>query len=297
MDKKIIFQVDSKDVIEALKFDNYYIEYNDKLKFNDNNLCVIYFSSNEIYYPNTSYSFNYFINTRDKFEWKQNKYPNARKHIFLRDLQKQWYLCGINDTLNTPIHVLNFLKNETVGYRIITIGSSAGGYAALLFGSLLECERVYAFNSQLNLNITINNSNFYIDPILFAKKNDPKTNIYYDLTNILNEKTTYYYFQSFYSSIDVAQFKGISIEAQKKLRTIRFKTSNHGFPFLRINLKNVLQFSHNQLNQYVNLTIHPISFSFKLIGFYPTLIFLIKALVTRVKKKKLESILNKSYIK
>jgi hypothetical protein len=297
MDKKIIFQVDSKEVIETLKFDNYCIEYNDKLNFIDNNLCVIYFSSNEIYYPNTSESFNYFIKTRDKFEWKQNKFPNARKHIFLRDLQKQWYLCGINNTLNNPIQLLNFLRMETYGYRIIAIGSSAGGFAALLFGSLLNCERVYAFNAQLNLNITMNNSNLYIDPILFAKKNDPIFNIYYNLSNILNDKTSYYYFQSFYSKIDVEQFNGITLEAQKKLKTIRFKTSNHGFPFLRFNLLKVLQFSNIKLNQYVDKIIHPIFFSIQLIGLFPTIFYLFKTLITRLKKKKLEYILNKSYTK
>jgi len=68
MDKDIIFQVDSQDVIGAFNLDNYYIEYNEEVDLLDNNLCVIYFSSNEIYYPNTTESFNYFIKKRDKFK-------------------------------------------------------------------------------------------------------------------------------------------------------------------------------------------------------------------------------------
>jgi hypothetical protein len=180
----MIFQIDSKVVKEAFNLNNYYIEYNDESISVENDLCVIYFSSNEIYYPNTFNSFEYSIIKRDKYEWKRNKFEKARKHIFLRDLHKQWYLTGINNTLNNPIKVLEFLRNETQGYRIITTGSSAGGYAALLFGSLIKCERIYAFNAQLNLKVIIKNSNPLIDPILFSLQNDINWNSYFDLSNL-----------------------------------------------------------------------------------------------------------------
>lgn len=96
--KNNIFQIDSKCVIEAFKEDNYSIEYAEEIDLIENDLCVIYFSSNEIYYPNTLESFEYSILKNDKYEWKQNKFSNAKKHIFLRDLHKQWYLSGINAT-------------------------------------------------------------------------------------------------------------------------------------------------------------------------------------------------------
>ena len=161
---------------------------------------------------------------RDKYEWKRNKFTNAKKHIFLRDLHKQWYLSGINETLNDPLKVLNFLKIETAGYRIITIGSSAGGYAALLFRSLLECERIYAFNAQLNLKVTMRNTNSLIHPILFAKQDNKNFARFYDLSNFLTSKSDNYYFQSCYAKMDKEEFDGISKEAQNSLKTIRFQT-------------------------------------------------------------------------
>lgn len=284
-----IFQIDSLDVYQAFKFDNYSIEYNNETDNLETDLCVIYFSSNEIYYPNTFESFEYSIIKRDKYEWKRNKFPSAKKHIFLRDLHKQWYLSGINHTLNDPNKVFDFLRIETIGYRVITIGSSAGGYAALLFGSMLNCERIYAFNAQLNLRVTINNSNHLVDPILFEKVKDKNYVHFLDLSNFLNEKTENFYFQSCLSKMDVEQFDGIRIEAQRNLKIIRFQTSNHGFPFLRINLSSVLAFKKTELDKLVNRTFHPILFSIKLIGVFSTLIFIYKALKDRFFKKKLES--------
>ena len=91
------------------------------------------------------------------------------------------------------------------------------------------------------------NSSPLIDPILFAKHENLDFSQFYDLSNFLTEKTDNYYFQSSKSKIDVEQFNGIKIEVQNKLKIIRFQTSNHGFPFLRINLKNVLAFSKDEL--------------------------------------------------
>jgi len=292
-EKQLIFQIDSPAVKEAFSKNNYVIEYANDADLVEKDLCVLYFSSNEIYYPNTIQAFDYSIIQRDKYEWKRNKFPKAQKHIFIRDIRKQWYLGGINATLDNPMKLLDFLKNETAGYRVMTIGSSAGGYGALLFGSLLKCERIYAFNAQLNLNITMQNSNVVTDPILFEKAHDLTWKDYFDLSNFINPTTENYYFQSCRSEMDLDQYQAISIEAQKHLKIIRLQTSNHGFPFLRINLPNVLAFSPKELSQYVNKSFHPISFSVRLIGFTPTITFVLKALKDRYQKKRLEAILKK----
>lgn len=282
----MIFQIDSPPVKEVFKSGNYNIEYEEENGFIENDLCVIYFSSNEIYYPNTLESFEYSIVKKDKYEWKRNKFPKAKKHIFLRDLHKQWYLSGINESLNDPKKVLDFLRSETIGYRVIAIGSSAGGYAALLFGSMLECERIYAFNAQLNLRVTMKNSNPLIDPILFEKEKEKDFENFYDLSNFLTNRIDNYYFQSCYSKMDLEQLDGVSKEAQNNLKIIRFKTSNHGFPFLRINLPKILAFTSKEVDRYINKNYHPIVFSIHLIGFFSTIFFVFKALFDRYQKIK-----------
>jgi hypothetical protein len=290
MDKKkqFIFQVDSPAVLKAFDTNNYCIEYN-KENNNESNLCVIYFSSNEIYYPNTLKSFEYSIIEREKYEWKRNRFPNAGKHIFIRDIRKQWYIGGINSKLDSPSKLVDFLKKETEGFKVYTIGSSAGGFAAILFGSLLQVNRVYAFNSQLNLNVTMQSSNLLVDPILFDKNNDNEVNPYFDLSNFITEGIDYYYFQSCQSKMDVEQFQSTSTQAKNNIKIIRFKTSNHGFPFLRINLPYILAFDKNSLDNLVNKIFSLIPFSIRLIGFIPTIQFVIKALVARLEKKRIEA--------
>ena len=296
MEKKLnIFQINSPAVSKFYKEDNYRIEYAEESNLVEKDLCVCYFSSHEIYYPNTLESFNYSIVEKDKYEWMNNKFINAQKHIFIRDIHKQWYFTGINENLNTPDKLLEFLKSETEGYRVQAVGSSAGGYAALLFGNLLKCERVYAFNAQFNLHKVLLKSNFTNDPILFEKKDAKEWAAYYDLSNFLTNKSNNYYFQSCYSKIDFSQYISISEDAKKNLKIIRFKTSNHGFPFLRINLKKLLLFTDDDLEKLVNKTFHPILFSFQLIGVTSTSLFVLKSLKDRFMKKRREYIMkNKS---
>lgn len=290
MDKiePFIFQIDAPAVATAFATANYSIEYSTE-KNCDSNLCIIYFSSNDIYYPNTLKSFDYSIVERDKYEWKRNKFPNASKHIFIRDIRKQWYIGGINSELTSPLKLVNFLKKETVGFKVYTIGSSAGGYAAILFGSLLNVNRVYAFNGQLNLHVTMKNSDSLEDPILFDKVNDTRLKTFFDLSNVITEGIDYYYFQSCHSKNDAKQYEAISPLAKSQIKIIRFKTSNHGFPFLRINLPYILAFNKNELDVLVNKTFNLILFSTHLIGFIATIQFVIKALINRYNKKKTEA--------
>jgi hypothetical protein len=296
MDTKepFIFQIDSPAVLKVFDTDNYCIEYNNSDDC-EKDLCVIYFSSNEIYYPNTITAFEYSIIDRDKYEWKRNKLPNAGKHIFIRDIRKQWYIGGINASLDTPLKMVDFLKAETAGYQVFTIGSSAGGFAAVLFGSLLQVSRVYAFNAQLNLEVTMKSSGPLTDPILFKRVENKEFNFCFNLSNFIasGANTDYYYFQSCRSQMDLDQYKAITENAKNKLKIIRFKTSNHGFPFLRINLSNILTFEKNDLEFFVNKTFYPILFSVRLIGVSATLRFVVKALVDRYKKKRLEASLKK----
>lgn len=290
MDKKepFIFQIDSPAVLKAFDTNNYCIEYYVGADC-DSNLCVIYFSSNEIYYPNTLKSFDYSIIDRDKYEWKKNRFPNAGKHIFVRDIRKQWYIGGINSELDTPLKLAEFLVKETSGYKVYTIGSSAGGFAAILFGSLLSVNRVYAFNSQLNLGVTMQSSNSLVDPILFETGKDEVMKSYFDLSNFINDGIDYYYFQSCHSKMDTVQYQSISSLAKKHIKIIRFKTSNHGFPFLRINLPYILAFDKKSLDALVNKTFHLIGFSIQLIGLSATIKFLIRAIVGRYQKKRIEA--------
>ena len=49
------------------------------------------------------------------FEWYNLRIEKAYKHIFVRDVFKQWYLSGINQSIDSPERLIEFLKNETDG--------------------------------------------------------------------------------------------------------------------------------------------------------------------------------------
>lgn len=279
---KNIFQVDS------VLVKKYYSE-SDNIKIIDiegtenSKLCVIYFSSNELYYPNTEKAFNSTIVNRDKYEWINNKFPGASRHIFVRDIQKQWYIEGTSSKYNNPDKVAEYLKELCDGYMIYTLGSSAGGFAAILFGSLIQAKRVYAFNAQLNLNLTLKSSDLKVNPILYKYFNNEEINKYYLISNFLNENCQYFYFQSANSNIDIIQYEGCSAKAM--INKIEFKTSNHGFPFLRHNLKHVLCLQERDLLHLSKSKIHPLLFSIRLDGFFPAVLLIVNAVLTRLKKK------------
>ena len=98
---------------------NYLIEYS---IHSQSNLCAIYFSSNGIYFPNTENTFNEIIVKKNRYEWYDTRVKDAQKHIFVRDVLKQWYVKGINSQIDTQAKLLDFLRKETEGYDIITIG-------------------------------------------------------------------------------------------------------------------------------------------------------------------------------
>lgn len=89
-----VFQVDS-DIVQQVynEKDNFLIEYDNQ---GEKKWCAIYFSSNDIYFPNTEEIFRKRIIEKNFFEWYHSRINRAYKHIFVRDIFKQWYLMGIN---------------------------------------------------------------------------------------------------------------------------------------------------------------------------------------------------------
>jgi hypothetical protein len=76
-------------------------------------------------------------------------YEEARC-VFLSDHEQGWYQLGVRGIGDTADDVASFLSDVVGDDRSTTIftGASAGGYAALLFGSLLGIGEVHAFAPQ-----------------------------------------------------------------------------------------------------------------------------------------------------
>lgn len=132
---------------------NYRIVDNPKA---DNKNCLIFFSGNGIYYPNSEEVFDEVIVKNDRYEWENiAKSPlinkNCARIIFVRDVLKQWYVEGISEKNNSIEKVFELLKKLADGYAIETCGNSAGGYAAVLFGCLLKAKKIFTVSGQFFL--------------------------------------------------------------------------------------------------------------------------------------------------
>lgn len=275
------FQVDTQLVVDVYNnHPNYLIEYNPD---NQNDLCAIYFSSNKIYFPNTEKTFTDAIIKKNRFEWYGMRIAQAHKHIFVRDIKKQWYLTGINSTIHSPAALTRFLDTETKGYRVITVGSSAGGYAAVLHGQLIHAKRTYCFNAQYEVLSLLNfEKNKSTNPIVFDKAQIPEVRKYYDIKEFITHPERIYYFYSNKSDWDIAQYNHIK---DSGINIISFNTRTHGPPVLKCNMPALLSMKEKDLKAYATKQNHPILFSYRIVGLRATIIGLYEQLSAMIKNR------------
>lgn len=278
--RSFVFQTDSAIVQEAYQRDNYNIVFNEAC--NNKSICAIYFSSNDIYYPNEASIFQKRILEKDFYEWYNTRVENAYKHIFIRDTHKQWYLSGINSRIDSPEKLLLFLKHETNGFSVITLGSSAGGYAAVLYGQLLGAEASLSFNGQFMLTDLLESSTEEINPLVFRFCYDEKMREYYSLKGFISRPETVFHFFSNKSNWDMSQINHIS---GIPINMLSFRTSHHGIPFLKVALKKVINTPIEQLRQYALRESHPFLFTIKFAGLKETVIFIFQLLFKKWFKK------------
>lgn len=88
------------------------------------------------------------------------------KRTFVRDLRQSWYHRGLPGYGATIPEVAESLDREVEAAdvdRVVVVGSSAGGYAAILFGTLLEVDTVLCFGAQTT-----------VDPAALHAMDDPR---------------------------------------------------------------------------------------------------------------------------
>ncbi|WP_067148932.1 hypothetical protein [Pseudotamlana agarivorans] len=135
--------------------------------------------------------------------------------IFVRDIKQSWYHKGI-DTAKDILETKSLLKElitsiESENKKVIFIGNSAGGYAAIIFGVLLSVDRVLAFAPQTflgkwkrlilrekrwisatkSLAYHNNNPKYFFDLAQFFKKvpiNNTKVEIFYATDSVMDMK-------------------------------------------------------------------------------------------------------------
>ncbi len=185
------------------QLDNYKIIENPK---SNSNHVIIAFSGNGLYYPNEEHILQKKIIEEDYYEWfniLKNESSQYKKIIFVRDVRKTWYIDGINKTYNTIEKVFELLQQLTSDNdEIICVGNSAGGYAAVLFGCLLNAQKIFTISGYALLDEDIWNNPE--NPAL--KKAYHNFHNWYDLSNLIHSHSNnIFYFYPKYSTIDTVQ--------------------------------------------------------------------------------------------
>jgi hypothetical protein len=127
------------------------------------------------------------------------------------------------------------------------VGSSSGGYAATLFGILLNADYVFNFCGQFNLyEHALSGKNIIKNPLLSKYRHKKRYNQYYDLSNLLKQsKSPIFYFYSKLSDMDEKQF--LLVKDHNTIYPFGINSDAHGIPFDFHDLKNVLNSSKRKL--------------------------------------------------
>lgn len=233
---------------------NYLIDYSIR---NHSKICTIYFSSNGIYYPNTENTFNEIVIKKNRYEWYDTRVKAARKHLFVRDVYKQWYVKGINSQIDTQAKLLDFLRKETEGYDVITIGSSAGGYASALYGTLLHAKIVLAFSPQITLEGIVFDDKENKNPILRESKLNS------NMMNIWDTIKGNNHIFMFYSIHSITDRLDIELADKAEVNVVKFYGDVHGVPFKSFALPTVINMDIKSLRLLTKRIHNPMLFSLR----------------------------------
>lgn len=251
----------------------------------NNNDCFIYFSSNNVWFPNEERAFDRSFVDNDYYEWAGTKKACRKKEIYVRDIYKQWYVTGINDRVDSIDKLYLLLKRETEGMRIVTVGSSAGGYMAALMGALLKAEYILCFSAQYYLwDQAKQPENFFL--VKYA--DDVERNKYYDIVDYMRQsKSIFYYIMPAYADTDIYQSK--FVDGLENVRILRIASKHHGVPVLKENLNALLVMDKQGLERLFSdkkgKAVSPIMLSIDTNGVFSTVNDLLLMLRKKLKRK------------
>lgn len=106
--------------------------------------------------------------------------------VFFRDPNMLWYQLGLDGVGKTVPEIVAYVKNlraKEQSKRVVMIGNSGGGFAAILFGTLAGADEIHAFNPPTKLLVEADTS--YPEQLAILHKRTGLDNPYIDLRKIL----------------------------------------------------------------------------------------------------------------
>lgn len=147
--------------------------------------------------------------------------------IFIKDDYQAWYHKGINEDLSSMNLLAKYLEGiilEGNYKKVCFVGNSMGGYAAILFGVLLNVDEILVFSPQTFINkwyrFKYNDKRWGIQ-INEIYKHQNSSNKYFDLKSFLKRNKKYSGKLSLYYSINDKLDK-IHAERLKKINFVEY---------------------------------------------------------------------------
>lgn len=217
----------------------------------NSDICYIFFSSNDLFYPNTIAEFKKKIVEENRFEWtkmamSKNITEVSGRHIFVRDIYKMWYVTGCDAKHSNLDSLIDYLGELSKGYKVITVGSSAGGFMAMLAAIKLDAVCCFDFSGQVSLKYV--RQDFYRDRLNEDINNSP----YYELVPLLDSTNCIFYY--FYPEYNLGD-KNVYMELRSKcnVRGFSFGQVNHAATMLTSNIRYVIARDTNYLERLYNI--------------------------------------------
>jgi hypothetical protein len=109
-----------------------------------------------------SIGFAGFYDTNPRFDWNILKRYETDV-LLIKDVKMAWYLLGIDGISNNVDETVVFIRKYTYKYKkLMFFGSSMGGYAAILYGSLVNHndKTINAFSPQVDIRPDIKDDRY-----------------------------------------------------------------------------------------------------------------------------------------
>lgn len=225
------------ELIEKQRQEKNYIIQTEK---NDGKWAVIYASSSDIFFPVNEEGFLKDIVQKDKYEWFKTRIPYASKHIFIRDVARKFYRYGINNELSDLKKLADRLKPELEGYKVITVGSSAGGTAAIVLGNLLNAEFIFAFSPVIRSY----DENYPKEKI----ENDLKENKIIDILPVIQNSDIPIYYM-YPSKSDFDKYTVNLVKECQNIKFVPIECEIHGIPVNKRILKTIIKSEPQELEK------------------------------------------------
>lgn len=113
------------------------------VRSDDRGMLLVYFSA---------YQFDWFENDYPfRFSFMRTARQRGQNALMLRDRRNLWYRDGI-DGAGSVEAIAALIQKERQGFdRLVLVGASMGGYAALLFGALTQADAAVAIVPQIRV--------------------------------------------------------------------------------------------------------------------------------------------------